>query len=116
MEFERSPERALVHYESGVRIGELSLPAGFEGLLVFVWGRLFDRPFLRCLHSYGLCQPPLLHVLPGEFEQDCFRFVGSSDYMHAAKPLKLSERSHECAKKRSLLWRAWRESNPRPTD
>ena len=51
--FERSPERAMVHYEIGMRIGELSLPAGFDGLLV--WGRLYNRPFLRCLHGYGLC-------------------------------------------------------------
>ena len=51
--FERSPERARLHYELGVRIGELSLPAGFGGLLV--WGRLHNRPFLRCLHGYGLC-------------------------------------------------------------
>jgi len=52
-EFDRDPERALVHYEIGVRIGELSLPAGFDGVLP--WGRLWNRPFLRCLHGYGLC-------------------------------------------------------------
>ena len=51
--FERMPERAVVHYEIGMRIGELSLPAGFDGFLL--WGRLFNRPFLRCLHGYGLC-------------------------------------------------------------
>lgn len=51
--FERSPKRAIVHYEMGIRIGELSLPAGFDGLLV--WGRIYNRPFLRCLHGYGLC-------------------------------------------------------------
>lgn len=51
--FDRSPERAIVHYEIGVRIGELSLPAGFDGLLV--WGRLYNRALLRCLHGYGLC-------------------------------------------------------------
>ncbi len=51
--FDRSPERAMVHYEMGMRIGELSLPAGFDGLLV--WGQLYNRPFLRCLHGYGLC-------------------------------------------------------------
>lgn len=51
--FERSPERAIVHYEIGIRIGELSLPAGFDGLLV--WSRLYNRPFLRSLHGYGLC-------------------------------------------------------------
>ncbi len=53
LEFDESPERAMVHYEIGIRIGELSLHAGFDGLLV--WSRLRNRPFLRCLHGYGLC-------------------------------------------------------------
>ncbi|MCK6532389.1 MAG: tetratricopeptide repeat protein [Polyangiaceae bacterium] len=53
LEFDRSPERALTHYEIGIRIGELSLPPGFDGVLV--WGRIYNRPFLRCLHGYGLC-------------------------------------------------------------
>ncbi len=53
LEFDGSPRRALVHYEIGMRIGELSLPADFDGLLV--WGRIHNRPFLRCLHGYGLC-------------------------------------------------------------
>lgn len=51
--FDRSPERALAHYEVGVRIGELSLPSDFSGLLL--WGELYNRPFLRCLHGLGLC-------------------------------------------------------------
>jgi len=51
--FDRTPASALVHYEIGVRIGELSLPPNFNGLLV--WGRLYNRAFLRCLHGYGLC-------------------------------------------------------------
>lgn len=51
--FERSPERAIVHYEIGTRIGELSAPEEFTGILP--WGLLFNRPFLRCLHGYGLC-------------------------------------------------------------
>jgi tetratricopeptide (TPR) repeat protein len=51
--FERSPARALVHYEIGVRIGELSLPSSFDGVLL--WGQLYNRPFLRCLHGLGLC-------------------------------------------------------------
>jgi hypothetical protein len=53
LEFERSPKRAIVHYEIGVRIGELSLPPGFDGVLT--WGRIYNRPFLRCLHGCGLC-------------------------------------------------------------
>jgi hypothetical protein len=53
MEFERSPSRAVVHYEMGIRIGELSLPRGVDILLP--WGRTYNRPFLRCLHGDGLC-------------------------------------------------------------
>lgn len=44
---------ALRHYEAGVRIGELSLGADFDGVLP--WGMIDNRPFLRCLHGYGLC-------------------------------------------------------------
>lgn len=51
--FDRSPKLALVHYEMGVRIGELSFPGDFDGLLV--WGRVHNCPFLRCMHGYGLC-------------------------------------------------------------
>jgi hypothetical protein len=53
LEFDRSPQRAIVHYEMGIRIGELSLPPGFDGVLI--WGHIYNRPFLRCLHGYGLC-------------------------------------------------------------
>ena len=53
LEFARAPERAMIHYEIGVRIAELSLPVGFDGLLT--WGLIYNRPFLRCLHGYGLC-------------------------------------------------------------
>ena len=53
MEFDHLPKRALLHYEIGIRIGELSLPPDFDGLLL--WGRIYNRPFLRCLHGYGLC-------------------------------------------------------------
>ena len=52
LEFDHSPQRAIVHYEIGVRIGELSLPPGFNGVLLF--GHLYNRPFLRCLNGYGL--------------------------------------------------------------
>jgi len=51
--FDHCPEHALVHYEIGVRIGELSLPPPFDGVLP--WSSLYNRPFLRCLYGYGLC-------------------------------------------------------------
>lgn len=53
LEFDHSPERAILHYEIGLRIGELWLPPGFDGVLL--WGHIYNRPFLRCLHGYALC-------------------------------------------------------------
>jgi hypothetical protein len=46
-------EIAIRHYEVGVRIGELSVRPDFDGVLP--WGHLGNRPFLRCMHGYGLC-------------------------------------------------------------
>ena len=51
--FDHRPKEAIRHYEAGLRIGELSLGAGFEGLLP--WGWIDNRPFLRCMHGFGLC-------------------------------------------------------------
>jgi hypothetical protein len=51
--FDHEPEKAIRHYEVGVRIGELSLGENFEGLLP--WGHINNRPFLRGLNGYGLC-------------------------------------------------------------
>jgi tetratricopeptide (TPR) repeat protein len=51
--FDREPGRAIAHYEIGMRIGELSLPANVDALLP--WTSLYNRPFLRCVHGYGLC-------------------------------------------------------------
>jgi hypothetical protein len=45
--FDYSAEDAIRHYQVGVDIGELSLPAGFDGLLL--WGHVNNRPFLRFL-------------------------------------------------------------------
>jgi tetratricopeptide (TPR) repeat protein len=50
--FDHEPKAALRHYEVGVRIGELTLEDGFDGVLP--WGLIDNRPFLRCLHGYGL--------------------------------------------------------------
>jgi hypothetical protein len=51
--FDHQPQDALRHYEVGLRIGELSLGDDFTGVLP--WGCIGNRPFLRCMHGYGLC-------------------------------------------------------------
>jgi tetratricopeptide (TPR) repeat protein len=50
--FDFEPNLAIRHYEVGLRIGELSLGGDFDGLLP--WGHINNRPFLRCMHGYGL--------------------------------------------------------------
>ncbi len=52
-DFHSRPEKAIRHYEVGLRIGELSLDENFDGVLH--WGLIDNRPYLRCMHSYGLC-------------------------------------------------------------
>jgi hypothetical protein len=51
--FDHFPKDAMRHYAVGMSIGELSLAKGFDGLLP--WGYIDNRPFLRCMHGYGLC-------------------------------------------------------------
>ncbi len=51
--FNSGPQDAIRHYEVGLRIGELSLGADFDDVLE--WGFVDNRPFLRCMHGYGLC-------------------------------------------------------------
>ena len=51
--FDCAPDEAIRHYEVGLRIGELSLGEHFGGVLM--WGHIDNRPFLRCMHGYGLC-------------------------------------------------------------
>lgn len=51
--FDLNPQDALRHYEVGLRIGELSLGEDFNGVLP--WGLVDNRPFLRCMHGFGLC-------------------------------------------------------------
>ena len=52
MEFDHSPEQAMVGYEIAIAIGELSLPEGFTDMLSW---HIYNRPFLRALSGYGLC-------------------------------------------------------------
>ena len=51
--YDYSAALALSHYEAAVAIGERSLPPSFDGVLP--WGWIDNRPFMRCLHGYGLC-------------------------------------------------------------
>jgi hypothetical protein len=55
---------AARHYEMGFRIGEMALPDGFNGVLP--WGHIDNRPFLRCMHGFGLCLWRL-----GQFSEAC---------------------------------------------
>lgn len=49
----RGAAAARSAYETGVAIGERSLPEGFGGLLPR--GLIDNRPFLRCVHGLGIC-------------------------------------------------------------
>jgi hypothetical protein len=51
--FDVGAQDAIKHYEIGIRIGELSLGADFDGVLG--WGWIDNRPFLRCMQGYALC-------------------------------------------------------------
>jgi tetratricopeptide (TPR) repeat protein len=51
--FAANAAAALVHYQTGVAIGEQALPPRYTGLLP--WSLLDNRPFLRSLHGMGLC-------------------------------------------------------------
>ncbi len=51
--FDHRPQDAIRHYEVGLRIGELSMGDDLNGVLP--WGHIDNRPFLRCMHGYGLC-------------------------------------------------------------
>jgi len=50
--FDHWPERACRLYEMGVRIGDQALDEVADPVLP--WGLVDNRPFLRCLHGFGL--------------------------------------------------------------
>ncbi len=52
-DFDSRAKVAIRQYEVGARICELSLGPDFDGLMP--WGDIDDRPFLRCMHGFGLC-------------------------------------------------------------
>jgi hypothetical protein len=76
-DFDNMPEKAIRHYEVGLRIGELSLGEDFNGVLH--WGLIDNRPFLRCMHSYGLCLWRLGHFDDAEQVFDRMLWLNPSD-------------------------------------
>jgi tetratricopeptide (TPR) repeat protein len=51
--FDYYPQKAIGHFEIGLRIGELSLGDDFNGVLD--WDFMDNRPFFGCMQGYGLC-------------------------------------------------------------
>jgi hypothetical protein len=75
--FDSTPQDAIRHFEVGLRIGELSLGDGFDGVLL--WGHIDNRPFLRCMHGYGLCLWRLGHFDAAERVFDRMLWLNPSD-------------------------------------
>jgi hypothetical protein len=75
--FDSTPQDAIRHFEVGLRIGELSLGDGFDGVLL--WGHIDNRPFLRCIHGYGLCLWRLGHFDAAESVFDRMLWLNPSD-------------------------------------
>lgn len=75
--YDYSASLALAHFETGVAVGERSLPAGFDGVLP--WGWIDNRPFLRCLHGYGLCLWRLGHCAEATRVLDALLWLNPSD-------------------------------------
>jgi hypothetical protein len=75
--FDHSPQHAIRHYEVGLRIGELSLGNDFSDVLP--WGYIDNRPFLRCMHGYGLCLWRLGHFEEAERVFDRMLWLNPSD-------------------------------------
>ena len=64
-------------YEAGLRIGDLSLGDNFDGLLP--WGHIDNRPFLRCMHGFGLCLWRLYRFEEAERVFDRMLWLNPSD-------------------------------------
>lgn len=75
--FDHNPQDAIRHYEVGLRIGELSLGNDFAGVLP--WGHIDNRPFLRCMHGYGLCLWRLWRFEEAECVFDRMLWLNPSD-------------------------------------
>ena len=71
------PEKAITYYNVGMKIGELSLPEDFNGVLL--WALIDNRPFLRCLHGYGLCLWKLKRFMEAEKVFERILWLNPSD-------------------------------------
>jgi hypothetical protein len=86
--FEHSAKRALLHYQTGVAIGERSLPDGFSGALP--WDLIDNRPFLRCLHGLGLCHWRLGRHEPAAVVFETLLWLDPTDDQGASELLELT--------------------------
>jgi len=98
LEFEGNPATALRHYEIGRRIGELSFPEEFKGLLP--WALPNNRPYLRCLHGYGLALWRLKKLDEAKDTFERMLWLNPNDnqgarYLHQA--IRCGKRWEECA-------------------
>ena len=75
--FDHRPQEAIRHYAVGLRIGELSIGSDFDGLLP--WGHVDNRPFLRCMHGFGLCLWRLGRFVEAERVFDRMLWLNPSD-------------------------------------
>lgn len=92
MLFQHSPQWGISHYEVGVRIGELSLGDGFDGVLG--WDLIDNRPFLRCMHGYALCLWRLKRWKQAERVFDRMLWLNPSD-KHGVRFLVPHVRAHK---------------------
>ncbi len=121
LEFDRNPKQALVHYEIGKLIGESFLPDGFDGVLL--WGSIYNRPYLRCLHGYGLCLWRLRRFDEARAVFERILALNPNDNqgarfclfdVHAGLPWEeMRERDErEAANRREAMQRPWRSDDP----
>lgn len=102
MAFPALPREALRYHESGVRVGDLSFPPDFHGVLPWPWPG--NRPFLRCLHGYGLCLWRLKRVEEALVVLERLLSLDPDDHQGARRILDAVERRQ-----------AWEEVGPQLT-
>lgn len=74
---QKHARRRRQHKATDDNLGELSLSDDFNGVLH--WGLIDNRPFLRCIHGYGLCLWRLGHFDDAERVFDRMLWLNPSD-------------------------------------